>query len=131
MRVLALHSKHAFEYWLADTPEHENWAFLQMFNFCDAQEYYADLKPDPSDEKAKDKLRTKIKAAEGVWELSEELQELKRHLAELEGDRERVQSQLELHQKAKAGDAKAARKLCQKRQGYEYEDFEFVNVNVP
>ena len=139
MKVLAHKDKHSDNFWDASTKEKEAAAFLRMFELLDNEggkySYYADLDEGTSELvqevqelqsiKASFERGTLAKIAERA--LGSELEQLPRKERELAS----CQSQLALYKLAKKGDAKAARRFVELRKDYEYEGWDFIEVENP
>lgn len=134
MKVLALKSKHSTEYW--DATKNENAAFLAAFQFNDELESYADLDANEvrdAEQELSDLLALKDGLDIGGVQKAL-LREAERMVTELSKAMRYVESlrhQVDLYRKAKKGDGAAAKALFQRREGYEYEGWDIVNVQKP
>jgi|SRR5208282_5375482 len=129
MKILCYDGKHAREYYDISTPEQEAAAYMRLFlEFDHYWQFYCELEELEPRTACEPCLKDLHRHCEkGNCVCAADSCKSQARAARQRGGRE--QEQKTLYDKAKAGDAAAARKLIELRKDGEYEVAEFIHIN--
>jgi len=131
-KILRWDNKHESVFYDASTPEKEAAAFLRMFQDMDEQEFYQfDVEYEEKNVTELRALKESVEKGQVPDALVKEAREKLGYLGYHEKLLKNEQTQKALHDRARQGDAKAARKLVDLRHSYEYENWFFEYVTDP